>query len=180
MVLVLLADGFEEIEALAVVDILRRVDLDVKTVGVGNKKIVGSHDIAIECDLLLTDELLQADLEALVLPGGMPGTLNLERSEKVIKLIKKAYENEILLAAICAAPMVLGKLGLLKGLEATCYPGFEEHLTGATISEKSVVKSGNIITGKGMGCSIEFALKILESLTTAGEAAVMRESLQCM
>ena len=74
------------------------------------KKIVGSHDIAIECDLLLTDELLQADLEALVLPGGMPGTLNLERSEKVIKLIKKAYENEILLAAICAAPMVLGKL----------------------------------------------------------------------
>ena len=135
MVLVLLAEGFEEIEALTVVDILRRAEVDVKTVGVGSKNISGSHSIKVECDLQLSDEIFNKDISALVLPGGMPGTLNLEKSEAVIKLVKKTHDKNVLIAAICAAPSVLGKLGLLKGHEATCYPGFEKYLEGAAISD---------------------------------------------
>lgn len=180
MVLVLFAEGFEEIEALTVVDILRRAKIDVITAGVGSKSVIGSHEIKIECDIELSDEFLDKNLSALVLPGGMPGTLNLEKSETVIELIKKAYKEDTLLAAICAAPSVLGKLGLLRGLEATCYPGFEKYLEGAVLSEKGVCQSGKIITGRGMGCSIDFALKILENLKTAEDALRIRSSLQCV
>ncbi|HRT82901.1 MAG TPA: DJ-1/PfpI family protein, partial [Oscillospiraceae bacterium] len=174
------AEGFEEIEALTVVDILRRAKIDVITVGVGSKSVIGSHEIKIECDIELSEELLDNNLSAVVLPGGMPGTLNLEKSETVIKLVQKAYKEGTLLAAICAAPSVLGKLGLLRGLEATCYPGFEKHLEGAVLSEKGVCQSGKIITGRGMGCSIDFALKILENLKTAEDALRIRSSLQCV
>ena len=137
MIYVFLANGFEEIEALAPVDILRRAELEVKTVGVGGKTITGSHGITVTADIEEKD-VTTDDMELMILPGGMPGTLNLEKSPIVTTCAEYCAKNDIYLAAICAAPSVLGHLGLLNGKEAICFPGFEGELKGATISEKPV------------------------------------------
>ena len=160
MVYMFLAKGFEEVEALAPLDLLRRAGVEIKTVGVGGKTIEGSHAIPVVADM--TDAEFSDDApEMVILPGGMPGTLNLDASEVVHRAIDAAVKNDSYLAAICAAPMILGKLGLLFGKEAICYPGFEEHLTGAKISESKVAVDGRFITAKGMGAAIEFGLALV-------------------
>ena len=178
MIYVFLANGFEEIEALAVVDVLRRAELDVLTVGVGEDFVIGSHQIPVACDIPEKNLILDEKVEAIVLPGGMPGTLNLEKSAVVQKAIDWAVENNKLVCAICAAPSILGHKGLLEGKKATCFPGFEEELFGAEISKEYVVKDGNFITAKGMGSAIEFGLQIAEILTSPLEVKKIRASLQ--
>ena len=178
MIYVFLAPGFEEIEALAVVDVLRRAELDVLTVGVGEDFVIGSHQIPVACDIAEKNLILDEKVEAIVLPGGMPGTLNLEKSETVQKAIDWATENNKLVCAICAAPSILGHKGILDGKNATCFPGFEDELFGAEISKDYVVKDGNIITARGMGSAIEFGLQIAEVLTSKENAQKIRASLQ--
>ncbi len=178
MIYVFLAPGFEEIEALAVVDVLRRAELDVVTVGVGEDFVIGSHQIPVAADIYERDLILDEKVEAIVLPGGMPGTLNLEKSAIVQKAIDWAVENDKLICAICAAPSILGHKGLLDSKEATAFPGFEEELLGARLSEKYVVRDGNIITARGMGSAVEFGLQIAEILAGEHTANKIRASLQ--
>ena len=178
MIYVFLANGFEEIEALAVVDVLRRAELDVLTVGVGEDLVIGSHQIPVAADISEKGLVLNDKVDAIVLPGGMPGTLNLEKSPVVQKAIDWAVENDKLICAICAAPSILGHKNLLDGKNVTCFPGFEEELFGATISKDFVVRDGNIITAKGMGSAIEFGLQIAEILTIPLEVKKIRASLQ--
>ena len=163
-VYVFLAEGFEEIEGLTVVDLLRRAKIDTEMVSVmEGRQITGSHGIKVTADSMFADvDFSDADL--LVLPGGMPGTLNLGNHEGLCELLKKQYAEEKMIAAICAAPSVFGQLGLLEGRVATCYPGFEEKLNGATVNEKTVVVDGHVVTAKGMGAAIDFSLKLIELL----------------
>ena len=174
MIYMFLAEGFEEVEALAPLDLIRRAGLEIKTVGVGAKVITGSHGIPVTADM--TDaEFSDNAPDMVILPGGMPGTKNLDASETVHKAIADAVKNDAYLCAICAAPMILGKLGLLCGKNAVSYPGFESYLEGATISDKKVVRDGKIITAKGMGAGIEFGLAIVSALKdekTADDLAV--------
>jgi 4-methyl-5(b-hydroxyethyl)-thiazole monophosphate biosynthesis len=161
MIYMFLANGFEEIEALCPLDLMRRASLDVTTVGIGGKYITGAHGITVEADV--TDNEFCADkMEMIFLPGGMPGTLNLAASKVVTDAIRTALENDAYIAAICAAPSILGDMGLLVGKQAVCYPGFEDRLTGAVIPECKVVLDGKILTAKGMGAAMEMGLKIVE------------------
>lgn len=178
MIYVFLANGFEEIEALAAVDILRRAELNVKTVGVGGKIITGAHGIAVEADIE-QGEVTTDDMETVVLPGGMPGTLNLEHSPIVQSSIDYCIENDLYVCAICAAPSILGHAGCLAGKRAVCFPGFEGELKDALLTEALVEKDGKIITAKGPGAAIEFALTIVSELVSEKKADKIRMSLQC-
>lgn len=178
MVAVFLAMGFEEIEALATVDILRRADLNVVTVGVGGRAIRGSHGIVVAADIEDT-QAADEGLEAVILPGGMPGTLNLEHSFVVQHFIKTAVERKLPVCAICAAPSILGHLGMLDGRQAVCFPGYEQELTGAEIISSPVVKDGQFITARGAGAAIEFGLQIVEELISEECAEKIRASMQC-
>ena len=160
MIIVLLTDGFEEIEALTPVDMLRRAKLDVKTVGVNGKIAVGSHGIPVVCDIT-ADEVDLDKVSMAVCPGGMPGSLNLDAAPFTDKVIEAITKNNGRLAAICAAPLVLGRRGLLNGKKATCFPGFESELTGATVTGEDFVTDGNITTGKGMEYSLPFAKELV-------------------
>lgn len=167
---VFLADGFEEIEALSAVDVLRRAGVDVKTVSTMAGRIVrGAHGVAVEADAMFS-ETEEGGCDMLVLPGGMPGAANLQAHKGLEQRILSFDRAGKWLAAICAAPMVYGGLGLLEGREAICYPGMESNLKGARISEKNVVVDGHFITGRGPGFAAEFALKLTEILA-GGEAA---------
>ncbi len=180
MIYVFLADGFEEMEALAPIDILRRAKAEVKTVGVtDSSKVVGAHKVTVKPDISVDEIKLDDDLEMIVLPGGMPGTLNLEASDKVQKAIDFCADNGRYIAAICAAPSILGHKGLLKGKKATCFPGFEKDLEGADAVNELVVIDGKIITGKGAGACIEFGLKIAEIIVSAKVSQNIRSGLQC-
>ena len=163
MIYMFLAEGFEEVEALAPLDIIRRAGLEIKTVGVGAKTVVGSHGIPVTADITV-EELADNAPDMVILPGGMPGTKNLDASKTVHTAIDLAKEQGAYMAAICAAPMILGKLGLLRGKNAVCYPGFEEYLDGAILPDKKVVRDGKVITAKGMGAAIEFGLSIVSAL----------------
>ena len=177
MVAVFLADGFEEIEALATVDILRRANLDVQTVGVGSATPVGAHNIAVTADI--TEEDLVVDtVDAVVLPGGMPGTLNLEKSAIVQSAVRYAMERHLPVAAICAAPSILGHTGYLVGKRATCYPGFETELDGAVLCD-GVVTDGNITTACGAGVAVDFALELVRVLVSDDAAESIRRGIQC-
>ena len=160
MIIVLLVDGFEEIEALTPVDMLRRAKLDVKTVGVNGKIAVGSHGIPVVCDIT-SDEVDLAKVSMAVFPGGMPGSLNLDASPFTDDVIEAVTKNGGRLAAICAAPLVFGRRGLLKDKKATCFPGFEGELVGATVTGDDFVTDGNITTGKGMEYSLPFAKELV-------------------
>ena len=179
MVYVFLADGFEDIEALAPIDILRRSNVDVKTVGVTGIEVTSSHGVTVKADISVSDIKLDSDLELIVLPGGMPGTLNIEASVGVQKAIDFCAANDKYIAAICAAPSILGHKGLLKGKKATCFPGFEKDLVGADACSDLVVKDGKIITGKGPGACIEFGLKLAEILVSADAALNIKAGMQC-
>ena len=179
MVYVFLADGFEDIEALAPIDILRRANVDVKTVGVTGIEVTSSHGVTVKADISVSDNKLDSDLELIVLPGGMPGTLNLEASVGVQKAIDFCAANDKYIAAICAAPSILGHKGLLKGKKATCFPGFEKDLVGADACSGLVVIDGKFITGKGPGACIEFGLKLAEILVSADAALNIKAGMQC-
>lgn len=166
MVYVFLADGFEEIEALAAVDILRRAGVSVKTVGIGGKSIRGAHNIAVETDV---KDCNFDDIEAVVLPGGMPGTKNLEKSPIVKKATETAYRSGKIVAAICAAPSILGHMGILRGRKAVCYPGFENDLDGAQVMHTQTCEDGQIITGNGPGAAFKFGLLLANRLTKNAE-----------
>ncbi len=178
MIYLFLANGFEEIEALCPLDLLRRAGLEVTTVGIGGEMITGSHGITVQADI---PDGLYADNapDMIILPGGMPGSKNLDASRTVDAAIKAALRKDAYIAAICAAPFVLGKRGVLNGKEAICYPGFENELTGARISNQKVVRDGKIITAAGMGVALEFGLKLVEAMTDAATAERLRGSLQC-
>ena len=167
MIYVFLANGFEEIEALTPVDLLLRAGYEVKTVAIGcenDVKVVGAHGIEVVANLRESDFCDTAP-SVVILPGGMPGTLNLGNSATVLSAIQGCAAHGGLLCAICAAPSVLGKAGLLAGKRATCFPEFEEYLFGATVVDEKVVVDGNTVTAKAMGCANEFALAIIEHLS---------------
>ena len=178
MIPVFLANGFEEIEALATVDLLRRAGVETVTVGVGSKMPVGAHGIAV-CADIEEDKLDLSTIDGVVLPGGMPGTTNLEASAVVQATIAYAAEHGMLLAAICAAPSVLGHGGYLRGKKATCYPGFESELTDAILCNVGVVTDGNIITASGAGVAVDFALELVRYLVSAETADAIRGGIQC-
>ncbi len=161
MIYILLADGFEEVEAIATLDVLRRAGLEVQLAGVGKTEIVGAHSLCISADIKAED-IETEDVEGVILPGGMPGTKNLQNDKKVIELVNYCNERELLLCAICAAPMILGELGLLEGKDAVCFPGFEKHLKGANLVDCSVVVCDNIITARGAGVALEFGSAIVD------------------
>lgn len=177
MIYVFLAEGFEEVEALATVDVLRRAGLEVKTVGVTGDVVSGSHSISVVCDTVIGNIQPDESIQAVVLPGGMPGTTNLENSKEVNAFIDYAVENGRYVCAICAAPSILGKKGLLNGKEAICFPGFEEYLYGATVSDKSVVADGKIITAKACGVALKFGKVIAEQFIGKEKADALWESL---
>lgn len=168
MIYMFLANGFEEIEALLPLDLMRRAGLEVTTVGVGGKDITGSHGITVKADITDSD-LADNAPECVILPGGMPGTKNLDASPVVHKALDDALENNSLICAICAAPMILGKRGILRGKKATCFPGFEEYLEGATVGGRAV-RDGRVITGIGMGAALEFGIEIVAALKGREEA----------
>ena len=167
MIAVLLADGFEEIEALTPIDALRRAGLSVKTVAIGSKIAIGSHGISVVCDMSC-DEVDLDDVSLVILPGGMPGSLNLDASEFTDRIIERVNKNGGRIAAICAAPLILGRRGLLEGRRAVCYHGFEDELRGATVTDDGVVTDGNITTARGMGYALDFSRELL-TLTVGKE-----------
>ena len=161
-IFVFLADGFEEIEALTPVDILRRAGLSVKTVSVMDEQVVaGAHGVPVLADVMF-DEVNAEDAEMILLPGGLPGATNLDAHQGLSQMILDFAKEEKPLAAICAATLVFGNRGLLEGKKATCYPGFETYLKGAQYTAALVEKDGNFITGKGPGAAMEFAFAIVE------------------
>ena len=176
MIYLFLANGFEEIEALCPLDLLRRAGLEVTTVGIGGEMICGSHGITVAADI---PEGMYADStpDMIILPGGMPGSKHLDESRVVDTALKAAARHGSFIAAICAAPMVLGHRGLLAGKEAICYPGFESHLTGAKISDRRVVRDGTIITAAGMGVALEFGLALVAALKGQDVAEELRHAV---
>ena len=174
---IFLAEGFEETEALFPLDILRRGGLDVKTVSVTGEKIVmGAHGVPVGADLVFED-LNEEDVEMVVLPGGLPGATNLDAHAGLDKLIMSFATAGKPLAAICASPMVYGKRGLLKGLKATCYPGFDSYLEGAEYTGNKVETAANFITGKGPGAAWDFGFAILEKYAGAEKAQEVRNGM---
>lgn len=178
MVYVFFAEGFEEVEAVAAVDLLRRANIETKTVGVGGISVCGAHGITVTCDIAETDAVTDG-LSMVVLPGGMPGTVNLEQSKTVQSMLDYAVENGKWIAAICAAPSILAHRGLLEGREATCDPGFLGELTGAQLSKEHVCVDGKLITARGMGVAVEFGLKLIEVLVGSCKADAIKGKLQC-
>jgi 4-methyl-5(b-hydroxyethyl)-thiazole monophosphate biosynthesis len=181
MVYLFLAEGFEEIEALCPLDLLRRAGVPVMTVGVGDKVVRGSHKIEVIADITTceAERLLDKNpLDMVILPGGMPGTLNLQKDKTVLSFISHAKDKGAFIAAICAAPSILGEMGLLRGKEATCFPGFEDKLEGAILSDKKVVRDGNIITAKGMGVALDFGLALVSALVSEEKASELHSAVQ--
>lgn len=179
MVYLFLAKGFEEIEALTPVDILRRGGVEVTTVGIGGTEITGSHNITVKADISDKEFSVLNSVEGVILPGGMPGTRNLEKSSTVIKAVRYCNERNLTIGAICAAPSIFGHMGILKGKKATAFPGFERDLFEAQIDSEYVSVDGNIITARGMGVSVDFALALLAAFKDSDTADKVRASIQC-
>ena len=180
MIYTFLAEGFEEIEALCPVDIMRRAGLSVTTVGIGKKEILGAHGICVTADIADSELNFNNfnDVELIFLPGGMPGTNNLDASAVVHKALDLALAQDSYIAAICAAPMILGKRGLLNGKSAVCYPSFEEYLIGASIpTSVRLVTDGKIITAMGMGVSHELGLEIVKLLCGEEKSNSLRKAI---
>ncbi len=178
MVYLFLAEGFEEVEAIATIDFLRRAGINVLTVSTGAIAAHGAHGILIEADILYEKVSLGDKLEGIILPGGSKGTENLGACEEITRAVKFCYENNRLIAAICAAPTILANTGILEGKRAVCYPGLENQMDGAVIISDNVVVDGNIITGKAAGVTWEFAAAITEYLKGKDKANDVLTSIQ--
>lgn len=175
-----MADGFEPVEALAVVDVLRRAKIDTVTVSIaGDRKVTGSHNIIVEADALYEDVRAQImEAEVVFLPGGMPGTINLKAHEGVMNVVNDFYKKQKKIAAICAAPgRILGETGLLKGKRATCHYSVIDSLIDATFVDEPVVVDGNIITSRGMGTAIPLGLELVRQLVDEETAAKIARSI---
>ena len=164
MVYMLLGTGFEETEAIAPLDLLRRAGVEILTFGINGKTVSGSHKIKVEADITI-GEMDLTDVEMVIIPGGLGGVVSLRASEAALDALKFAWENGKYVAAICAGPTVLADLGITDGLRATCYPGQEEHMGSALMQENAaVVTDGRLITGTSAGCAIPFGLALVEAL----------------
>ncbi len=173
-----LANGFEIVEAMAPLDIMKRAGLDVQTVGVTGDLVQSSHGVVVKPDISLGDVNYEI-IEGAILPGGMPGTHNLRSSKEVAECVRYCYDNGLLIAAICAAPSVFGRMGLLRGKKATCFPGFEKELEGAEYTGAHVESDGNVITGKGAGCALTFGRAIVSYALSDEEAEKVLSDMQC-
>ncbi len=172
-----LANGFEETEAITIIDVLRRAGLNVQTVSVTDSKTVtGAHQVPIVADSLF-DEVDYHGIDAILLPGGMPGAKNLSEHQGLREQILQFNQANKVLGAICAAPLVFGDLGILEGKEAVCYPGFEKELHGARVLKESVCVSGHIITSRGVGTALQFALKLVEELVGKEKADQLAQAM---
>lgn len=177
MVYLFLADGFEEIEALTPVDMLRRAGIDVTTVSINDTLYVkGAHSITVQADKT-KDQISFENIDAVILPGGLPGADNLRFDTTVQAFIDKAYEQNKLVCAICAAPRILGEKGILENRDATCFPGFESYLKGARCTDAGCVVSGNVITAKSMGKAVEFSTEIIAKLKNRETAEKIKNSI---
>lgn len=182
MVLEFLADGFEEIEALTPIDTLRRAGVEIKSVAIeknGDKVVLGAHGIGVFADLTEDEATLidKCEIEMIILPGGMPGAKNLDESAFVDGFVRWAAENGRYIASICAAPMIPGKRGLLSGKRAVCYPGFEEFLLGASVTDEKVETDGKYVTACGMGAALEFSLELIKLLKGEEAAEHIRSAV---
>ena len=176
-VCVFFAPGYEEIEALAVVDLLRRAGIETDMVSVmEERQVTSSHGITVQMDKLF-DEVDFGTADMIVLPGGMPGTKNLEAFGPLMDMVDAFYGEKKLLGAICAAPSIFGHKGMLKGRKACCFPEFESHLEGAEVTKNPVESSDFIITGRGMGCAVDFGLAIVEKFQGEDAAAALAEKV---
>ena len=179
MIYILLADGFEEMEALVPCDILRRADLDVLLVSIGSRKeVTGAHNIKVLADILISDANFEG-MEMIILPGGARGTENLQNSRDVQRLIDFCVLSDTYIAAICAAPSILGRRGLLNGKKAVCFPDFQGELTGAALSDKNVCIDGKIVTAKSAGFSDEFAFAIVRLIAGDEAEKKIRAVMRC-
>ncbi|MCX7614790.1 MAG: DJ-1/PfpI family protein [Clostridiales bacterium] len=178
MVYVFLADGFEEMEAIVPIDILRRADISVKTVAVGSKKTIEStRRIPVVADLLMNEVKLD-EIEMIVLPGGQPGVNHLYDCAELRDIVQYAYEQKKYVAAICAAPLILGRLGILRGKKAVCYPGYEGDLTDTDVTKtETLVQDGKVITAKGAGVASTFAFKLVELLKDSKTSESIRKAM---
>lgn len=177
---IFLANGFEEIEAITVIDVLRRAKVDIKAVSVsGSLSVTGAHKISVVTDALY-EEINFEDMDMLILPGGMPGTTNLTAHQRLMDNISRFARDGKWVCAICAAPSVLGGLGILRGKAAVCYPGYEASLQGADVKSDSVVQDGKVITARGPGVSIPFALKLVEVLKGPELSEKLRNDMMCI
>jgi len=176
-VLVILAEGFEEIEAVTPIDVLRRAGVEVQVAGLAAKTVTGAHGIRIEADTVLSDVKNLPD--AVILPGGMPGAKHLSESKEVLNLVKKMHQAKKLVGAICAAPaLALTQAGVLNGKRATCYPGFEKNFSSSVkFTEERVVVDGNVVTSRGPGSALEFALELSEQLAGKAKAEELQEGI---
>ena len=176
MIYMLLGTGFEETEAIAPLDLLRRAGVSVATVGLNGKTIRGSHNIRVEADL----EISQLDLttmEGIILPGGLGGVASIRACQQAMDAIRFAWENQLLTAAICAGPTVLADLGITEGKRATCFPGQVGNMKNAILEEKAFVRDGKIITGASAGCAVEFGLALIEALRGAEASELIRKQI---
>jgi protein deglycase len=174
-VITVLATGFEETEAITVIDLLRRAGVTVTLLGLESREVTGSHGITIVTDKLLAD--FGDAFDGIVLPGGMPGAKNLANSARLLDLLRETHKRGGLCAAICAAPIVLGRAGVLAGHKATCFPGFEKELTGAQFVDNDVVRDRNVITSRGVGTAIPFALEVISHLVNSEAAGKVKKSI---
>lgn len=173
----LIADGFEEIEAITLIDLLRRANYDLKTVSINqNNEIEGSHKIKMITDMVF-DDVNFNDTDVIVLPGGVPGVPNLVSENKVLDLIKDFYNHNKYIVAICAAPFVLERAGILSGKKITCYPTWEDKINSAKIKKKDVVVDGRIITARGVGAAIDLGLKLVEIFSSKSDSKILKNSI---
>lgn len=179
MVYVILGNGFEEVEALAPVDILRRGGVAVKTAGIGGKRIVGSHGIAVEADITV-EEICTRGMEMIVLPGGLGGVKSILACEAALSAVQTAWNGGRFVAAICAAPTVLASLGITDGRQATCYPGMENEMGHAQMTGLPVVQDGKLICGQAAGAAMEFGFRLLAALKGEEAAKHVREAMVCL
>ncbi len=172
-----LTEGFEEIEAITIVDVLRRAALNILTVSLtGKHEVAGSHGIIVKADLLY-EKANYAEAQMIILPGGMPGSKHLMEHQGLSQQLLQFHQEGKYIGAICAAPMVLGNLGILKGKKAVCYPGFEGYLNGADLRNTPSCKDGHIFTGRGVGAALEFSLSIVATLKNEETAQKLRQAM---
>lgn len=173
-----LANGFEITEAMTPLDVMRRAGLEVKTVGVTGDTVQSSNGVTVKADISLSEYSYDSP-EGVILPGGMPGTLNLKKCDVVIDSVRRCFDEGKLVAAICAAPSIFGTMGILSGKNATCFPGFEKELAGAVCTGAHVETDGNVITARGAGCALRFGHAIVSYADSKKTADKILSDMQC-